>query len=328
METKPTSLYCATGITATTNVVASFDGLSKLSQLVLDIFTIIEHTWMSLCTGLTALAVCLKSVVDITNIVKLIKQFRDWVTPNEEGKMAWNKAWQSLVSKIGLTGYHALAVVAFLATTLKVITLGAALTPLIAASSIFMTGFAVFDLWSKANKLKTIDRDLKALVNSKEKWSQQHQTISETSPLPQSWISFAKRRNDVLEIRRVKAKAQGNKNELAAIADVQVQWKKVEKCSDPVKVKQLCKSILDSWEIGVSNMQSHKTKTWITMAFNIALIALSVFSTVAAFVTPAGLAMTFMLAIAITTRGFDLSKNFAEELLKPKPVPETQIATF
>lgn len=326
METKPISSCCSIGIAATTNVVSSSDGLNKISQLALDIFAIIEHTWTSLCAGLTTLAVCFKSVVDVTNIVNLIKRVRDWATPDEDGKMVWEKAWQSIASTIGLTGYNALTVVVFLATTLKVFSLGAALAPVVVATSIFLIGHAVFDFWSNANKISETNDSIKKLTENKDGWSKLFQSISGKQPLPDSWNKFVQDRKAIWERKVTNLQgAQGDKEKLALALKLKAKWEAIEKCDDSAKIKGFCGKTVEVLEAKIANQKTSKAKTWITIAFEIALIAQSVFTAVAAFVAPVGLAMALFLAVAITTGILDLSTNFAEELFKPKALPIVEV---
>lgn len=321
---------CQNGIEVTVGVVSKVEGWKQISDLALVVFAFMDHVWKVVSPTLTTFGTCLSTMLDLASIIDVMKRVKNWACPDEDGQMLWQKAWQNIAAMSCVTAHHALNFITFLGTTLKVFNLGAALLPVSILNHLSNAGYGVFDVWTTKIKINETNSKIDKLAHAKEKWAARAKMYAEIDKAkPEEVAAFQalmeKQKTAWKEkVTVLKSSGENDKKISQAMAKA-TQWTVLQQVSTETDLKAFCSKKVELLDTKISNEKREKTKSWAAIAFDVALVALSVFAIVMAFVTPIWMATTIFLAVAFVTSGLELTGSFLDEILKPKELPTVDL---
>lgn len=297
-------------IQGSATLLNSTDGLTRISEFTLSVFSLFEHFFKTLPDGVLRFGKSLDNFLDLTPIVSIAKRCKNWFVSDKDGKMLWHKAWYKITSTSCLTAANAISFIKFLSTTLKVFELGKALLPLSIASNALTAGFALFDLVDSANDLNENFQHSAKMKHGLKKWEGRVKTIN-----PDDFKELVAKQQVIWTNKAAVESPEKEK----AVAKLK-QWTDASKLTSDAEIKEFCSKKVSQINTVLENNTGERTKSWLTIANNIALIALMALSIALTFVIPpAGLILATLLT-AVATSGLDVAGFFAEQFIKPKDV--------
>jgi len=300
----------------------STDGLTRISEFSLGVFSMIAHFFKSLPESFVIFGGYLEKFVDLTCIVSIAKRCRNWFVADKDGKMLWHKAWDQITTIACLTAAQVIGFVKFLSTTLKIFELGRALLPLSIASNVLFAAFSAFDMVGNVKGLKSAESGKEKAERDQRTWA------SRVNMTDKQWVAKVAQQQK-LWANRVITHTNANDSAKLAVAKAKVeQWAEARKTisngllgtvNKPL-MQTFCNRKVEQLKVVASNQNTEKTKSILGIVYNVALIALMILSTIMAFlVPPAGLVIA-TIATAIVTSGFDVVNFFAENFMKGQEV--------
>jgi hypothetical protein len=320
---------CQSGIEVTVGVVSKVEGWKQISDLALVVFAFMEHVWRVVTPTLTTFGTCLSTMLDLASIIDVMKRVKNWACPDEDGQMLWQKAWQNIAAMSCVTAHHALNFITFLGTTLKVFNLGAALLPVSILNHLSNAGYGVFDVWTTKIKINETNNKIDKLAQAKEKWAARARMFAiAEKEIPREglakWTKLVGDQKAAWKDKVTVLKASGESAKLSQAMAKATQWTILQK-AEVSDVKAFCNKKVELLDTKIVNEKKEKTKSWAAIAFDVALVALSVFAIVMACITPIWIATTIFLAVAFVTSGLELTGSFLDEILKPKELPTVDL---
>lgn len=286
-------------ILTASEVCTSTDGLSKIANVALAIFTYSRHVGMAMSAACNHIGQALEGFSELTGIISLVKSCKDWFVPDESGKMMWQKAWNEISATVCSTASNILGFLIYLATTLKVFFLGMALMPLNIINSLMSIGSCAFDIWDNASVLKLSSQKTPKMIDKMESWKKLTQ-IREESDLPNNWISFVQKNKKMWTERITLYSSMSDKTKLAKAMSKKEGWEDLEK-SSVENIRQYSSRQVVKFETQIKNQNISGGKAWMAIAVNALFIALSILSVVALFIAPGGLIVAMLLGSIVAS---------------------------
>lgn len=314
---------CTTGaqtvIKATADAISSVDGMVKVAQITTDIIGIVEHGGAVIGTAAQGTLDMCATVIDANHFIGIFKRFKDWTCPDEDGKMLWDKSWQSFVSMASLTGFSITALFSSLITVLKIAGLAAARFAFSTISYVCLIGYSVFDMWNSANKISDSKAEIAKLETFKGRWETRANEIAAKNDA--NWRPLVGQQVAKWTQKVVALTAAGPSEKLEQAVAKQNMWTHLDMCNDPAQLKAFCERKVERLSTAIENAQNTKTKSWLSVAYDVMLTALMVFCIAASFVTPVGVALTLFFVTGLVTSTMDLGNSIVDEILKKKAIP-------
>jgi hypothetical protein len=232
---KPFLKHSGTAVKHVHTVFKNTDGFTKVAQLVADIVSFVSAVFSVLAESFHALGKTLNAFLDLTCIFTLIKRCKDWFMPDDDGKMFWQRAWQSIVSLACLTGSNIMTFINLLATSLKAIKLGSALLPCNIAGNALSIASSGFDIWTYANALRDSAQKNVNATSSKDKWISLTKEISAGQPLSGNWQALFKKEKAIWD-RCIKDCKPEDKAQLHQAKMQKARWEALEQNPDVTKL--------------------------------------------------------------------------------------------
>lgn len=300
--------------TAGKAILNSTDGLSRVSELCLAIFAAIAHFAKSIPDAFVRLGDAMNTFLDLTSIVSIIKRCKDWFVADADGKMMWHKAWHQICSTVCLTAAHVISFVKFLATTLKVFSLGRLLAPLTYAFQGFMGGFGIFELISNSIKCHKANFGLPRAEKNKLAWEHHAEGMQ-----VKEWQTLILKKIEACE-ERLRTYKQSDPKHASAIRLLQ-ELDSAYECTDSEEIKAFCKDKVKQLQVVVDNHKVDRTKSIVLIIYAVALTVLMAISLVLAFYNPLALIVTGLIA-SILYSGVDVTEFMVDTFLNKTEVPK------
>lgn len=303
-------------VQATTTLLNNVEGWQRTSEFVLSIFAMIGHFFKELPEGIVRLGDSLSVFVNLTVIPAVARRLKNWFVADSNGKFLWQKAWHNIAFIACLTAAHLTCFAKFLSTTLKVYDLGKAALPVSVGGNLLFGAASAFDLVNNAVDIKSATEKNTVADKRILKWDKHAKAFNKAD-----WDTTVQKQVDLWNSKLVNSKKANNAEGIVQ-ADAKLKlWTDVKNCQDEDRLKAFSNRKVSQWNDIKFNQNCTKTNAWVLVAFNIAIIALTVLSTLLALINPANLpnAVTIATLVAASvSSGLDTSQFLVEEVFFKK----------
>lgn len=279
------------------SLVSDSDGFKKVSYLALSIFELMEKYGKQVPTLLTE---GFTTFAGAAVFVALGARIKDWTCLDDDKKMFWQRSWQAVASTACLTASQVLTCLEFF-STLKLASLGRAVTKISQASGVFMMGACAFDAWCNVHTLQKIATIRNKAFLRRRLWRQRSNDID--AEAPGWWQLLVEKKIAKWDARRTDPNLDATAQ--ARAAQKKAEWEILGRCDTEV-IKRFCTAKSGKWNAVLNNQKIERGKTWLSVAVNvafIALIAIGLFVTV----PTTGLLMMSVALLSIGANAADIT---------------------
>lgn len=303
-------------------VVSTTDGLSRLASLVFPIFELLGKLYQVVPTAITILDKAFGSFSDLTILYILAKRLKSFFVPDAEtGKFLWETAWQNVVSTLCAFVSNVMRLLSYL-KTLSLVTLGNAADPILLVGAVASTASNAFDTWNTINSIRRSSLHQRKAVHLKGEWNHFHSTLlkEDQTRISKEWEKWAEHVKEKIEQydHRIEALKRPDltPEELIKLQRAERkknQWEVLSRCEDNAKIITFCQEKARKWSAVSANCKIDQTKSWISIAINIANIVITVLGfllpkEINAFQIP-------LIGLTIATNTLDLSSVLVDKFL-------------
>lgn len=299
------------------HVVSDVDGVTKIIDIALNIFNLLEETVKRIPPSIKELARHFRAFTDLTIFISIFTRIKEWSCADEKGKMLWEQDWQIWATSATFTVSNIGSLLSFL-DYLKLIQLGKALPIINIVGSVFSVASSVFDMWNEINKLRKSYSDLTRIDQKRCRWKEWNAKIT-NNEISKEWKAHVLGKIQKCEQENRKGKAYQ-------------LWTTLNRCAeDPnpavgaQKIKDFYEKKVEYWDQTYDNACINNNKSWVNIAVNVVDIALIIFALLMPVPTVAGLAIAlivFSLGYSVLDLVYYLRDNYwPVKPVQPVPLP-------